>query len=105
MNQMTRHTYYVSVQDGSISQHRDAAAWQFQIEADDDQILQLRDYFDEQYMTDWKGFFRAHVPYLEYHYDSPNDEMDRKRKAIYSMIFELGNEETKNFIETNGLMN
>ncbi|MCY9674590.1 hydrolase [Bacillus pumilus] len=97
---MTRHTYYVSVQDGSISQHRDAAAWQFQIEADDDQI-----YFDEQYMTDWKGFFRAHVPYLEYHYDSPNDEMDRKRKEIYSMIFELGNEETKNFIETNGLMN
>ena len=47
MNQMARHTYYVSVQDGSISQHRDAAAWQFQIEADDDQILQLRDYFDE----------------------------------------------------------
>lgn len=80
-------------------------AWQFQIEADDDQILQLREYFDEQYMTDWKGFFRAHVPFLEYHYDSPNDEMDRKRKEIYSMIHDLGNEETKNFIETNGLMN
>ncbi|MFS0654470.1 hydrolase [Bacillus sp. 179-C3.3 HS] len=102
---MPRHTYYVSVQDGSISQHRDAASWQFQIEADDDQILQLRDYFDDQYMTDWKGFFRAHIPYLEYHYDSPNDEMDRRRKDIYAMIYELGNEETKGFIVANGLLN
>ncbi|MGE6628772.1 hydrolase [Bacillus sp. NPDC077027] len=98
------HTYFVSVQDGSISQHRDAASWQFQIEADDDQILQLRDYFDQLYMSDWKGFFRAHVPFVEYHYDSPNDETDRTRKNIYNLIYQLGNDETKDFIETNGLM-
>lgn len=43
------------------------------------------------------------MPAVEYHYDSANDKMDELRKDIYSMLYRLGNEETKSFISENGL--
>ncbi|MPQ27043.1 hydrolase [Bacillus paralicheniformis] len=100
---MEKRTYYVSVQDGMISQSSDASPWEFQISATDDDIIILREYFDQLYSEDWINFFRAHVPAVEYHYDSANDKMDELRKDIYSMLYRLGNEETKSFISENGL--
>ncbi|MDF9296257.1 hydrolase [Geobacillus stearothermophilus] len=97
-------TYYVSMATGEISQLKTASPWDFQIEATDEEITQLREYFDQNYSTDWQAFWRAHVPYIQYHYDRENDAYDRTLTKIYEMIYRLGNEEAKEHIRSLGIL-
>jgi hypothetical protein len=99
-----RKTYYISVGSGEISQLSTASSWDFKIEATDEEIIKLREYFDQVYSTDWQGFLRAHTPYIQYHYDREKDAIDETHKRIYEMIYELGDEEAKNMIRTQGLI-
>jgi hypothetical protein len=100
----TKKTYYITVANGQISQSSTASAWDFKIEATDEEIIQLREYFDQVYSSDWQGFFRAHTPYVQYHYDRENDAVDETNKRIYQMIYELGDEEAKELIRTQGII-
>jgi hypothetical protein len=97
-------TYYVSIATGEISQVKTASPWDFQIEATDDEIIQLREYFDQNYSTDWQAFWRAHVPYVQYHYDRQNDAYDETLTKIYQLIYKLGNEEAKEHIRSLGIL-
>ncbi|WP_183185664.1 hydrolase [Anoxybacteroides voinovskiense] len=89
---------------GEISQVKTASPWDFQIEATDEEIIQLREYFDQNYSTDIQNFFRAHVPYIQYHYDRENDAYDETLKKIYQLIYQLGNEEAKQHIRSMGVI-
>lgn len=100
----TKKTYYISVGDGLITELSTVSPWNFKIEATDEEIIQLRHYFDQVYSSDWKGFYRAQLPFIEYHYDSENDEVDNANKRIYEMLYELGDEQTREHIRTQGLM-
>ncbi|MDQ0224498.1 hypothetical protein J2S02_000827 [Metabacillus niabensis] len=97
-------TYYVTVATGEISQLSTASPWDFKIEATDDEITRLREKFDNVYSADWKGFFRAHTPYVQYHYDRENDTIDQTNEQIYQMIYELGDEEAREHIRAQGLI-
>ncbi|KAA0549007.1 hydrolase [Bacillus sp. BGMRC 2118] len=98
-------TYYISVADGEISQSRTASSWNYKIEATDEEIVQLREHFDQIYSSDWQGFFRAHTPYVQYHYDRDNDAIDNTMQQVFGLIHELGDEEAKKHIEEQGLLN
>jgi hypothetical protein len=100
----SKKTYYITVGDGEISQLSTASPWDFKIEATDEEIIKLRQYFDQVYSSDWQGFLRAHTPYVQYHYDRENDAIDDTNKLIYKMIYELGDEEAKEHIRTNELI-
>jgi hypothetical protein len=100
----SKKTYYITVGDGEISQLSTASPWDFKIEATDEEIIKLRQYFDQVYSSDWQGFLRAHTPYVQYHYDRENDAIDDTNKLIYEMIYELGDEEAKAHIRTQGLI-
>jgi hypothetical protein len=104
MMEQKKKTYYVSVGTGEISQVKTASPWDYQIEATDDEIAMLREYFDSNYSAEWQGFFRAHVPYIQYHYDRYNDAVDQNLFNIYQMIYELGSDETKNQIQSAGIL-
>lgn len=104
MAEQQKKTYYVSMAHGEISQIKTASPWDFQIEATDDEIIQLREYFDQNYSTDIQNFFRAHVPYIQYHYDRENDAYDETLKKIYQLIYKLGNEEAKQHIRSMGFV-
>ncbi|MFC4182553.1 hydrolase [Saccharococcus thermophilus] len=104
MAEQQKKTYYVSLASGEISQVKTASPWDFQIEATDDEIIQLREYFDQNYSTDLQAFFRAHVPYVQYHYDRENDAYDRTLMKIYQLIYKLGNEEAKAHIRSLGII-
>jgi hypothetical protein len=97
-------TYYISIAHGEISQLKTASPWDFQIEATDREIAELREYFDQNYSTDWQAFWRAHVPYVQYHYDRENDAYDETMMKIYEMIYRLGNDETKAQIRSLGIL-
>jgi hypothetical protein len=101
---MGRKTYYISLAEGSISQVSTASSWDYQIQATDDEITHLREIFDQNYSSDWQGFWRAHIPYVQYHFDKTNDAYDNGLQQAFKMIYELGDEATKAHIKNQGLM-
>ncbi|WP_078382643.1 hydrolase [Sutcliffiella halmapala] len=104
MKAMERKTYYISLADGNISQVKSAASWNYQIQATDEEITQLRELFDQNYSSDWQSFWRSHIPYVEYHFDRPNDGYDNGLQQVFKMLYELGDEETKAHIKNQGLL-
>lgn len=97
-------TYYISVGTGEITQSATDSPWNFKIEAADEEIIKLREHFDQNYSTEWKNFFRAHVPYVQYHYDRENDAYDETMVKVYKMIYDLGDEEAKEHIRSMGII-
>jgi hypothetical protein len=96
--------YYIWLPNGQISQDPTASPWNFKIEATDEEITELREYFDQNYSNEWRNFFRAHVPYIQYHYDRENDDYDETLLKIYECIYKLGDEEAKKHIESMGIL-
>lgn len=101
---MEKKSFYISVARMEISQVKSASPYEFEIEATDEEIKTLREMFDAGLAADWQSFWRAHVPYLEYHHDQPNDEYDQDIAAAYRFIYEHGNPETKQHIEAMGIL-
>lgn len=97
-------TYYIDIGTGEISQNATSSTWSYQILANDEEITQLRELFDQNYSTEWKNFFRAHTPYVQYHYDRENDDYDNTMQQIYGMIHKLGDEEAKKHIESMNIL-
>jgi len=104
MSENPKKTYYISVASGEISQSREASPWDFRISANDEEITELREYFDQIHSTSWQNFFRAHVPYIQYHYDKENDAIDALTKKVYEFIYKHGDEEARKHIASMGLM-
>ncbi|WLR50309.1 hydrolase [Bacillus tianshenii] len=101
---MEKKTYYVAVGAREISQIRDYGLNQFEIQATEDEIFRLREVFDEAYSADWLSFWRSHVPYVQYHHDKENDMYDDDMKQVFQMIYEFGTPETKQQIESIGVL-
>ena len=97
-------TYYINISEGHISRDSTASPWNFKIEANDEEITSLREIFDQSHSTGWQNFMRAHVPYVQYHYDRENDALDRQLIQTYEMIYKLGDEEARNHIESMGIL-
>lgn len=97
-------TYYIDVGTGGISRSATASTWSYKIEATDAEISQLRALMDQNHTTEWKNFFRAHVPYVQYHYDRQNDAYDSTIQQIYGMLYQLGDAEAKNHIATMNIL-
>lgn len=102
---LEKKTYYISIGAGEIFSVPDVSPWQFKIEATDNEIAMLRRVFDSNYDNSIDDFLRAHVPALEYHHDPTNDRHDQNLLRVYGMIYQLGDEEAKNHIESMGILN
>ncbi|WP_071460464.1 hydrolase [Bacillus massilinigeriensis] len=96
--------YYIDIGSGEITQSRSSSVWNYTIEANDEEIIALREIFEQNYSVDWQNFLRAHVPYVQYHYDKQNDAQDRLLIDIYRTIYQLGDPEAKKHIESMGIL-
>ena len=101
----TKKTYYISIGNGQISQVKTADTYNFEISANDEEITELREHFDQAYVEDLGSFVRSHVPFVEYHHDSNNDRYDEQLQKAYRMIYDLGNHETKELVAQMGIIN
>ena len=99
-----RKEYYIDLPSHQISRNGEFSPWTFKIEASEGEIIRLREYFDLEHEADVGSFYRAHVPYIQYHYDRPNDHYDQNLKKVYELIYELGDSDTKQFIESTGVL-
>ncbi len=102
---MEKETYYISVGARGISKIKTGTPFELEIEATADEIRALRSIFNEMYNSDAMGFVRAHIPFLEYHNDMENDMIDRDLTNVYQMLYDLGKPETKQHIESMGILN
>ncbi|MBM7554775.1 hydrolase [Thalassobacillus pellis] len=101
---MDRNKYYVNLGTQEISINHDANNDDFIINATEEELIELREFFDEVYNADERAFFRAHVPFTPYHKDRSNDEYDEGMKTVLRRIYELGDEMTKKHISSMGLL-
>ncbi|ETI66985.1 hypothetical protein [Neobacillus vireti] len=97
-------TYYIDVGTGGIFQSATGSTWSYKIQATDEEIIELRNLFNQNYSTEWKNFFRAHIPYLEYHHDRSNDAYDSTIQQVYGMLHKLGDDEAKSHIESMNIL-
>lgn len=97
-------TYYVSVQAGSVVPHEGDTGFEFEIEATPEEVRALHQLFAGREEADTRAFFRAHVPFLPYGHDEPNDATDRHLTEVYRMLHRLGTPETKRHIEEMGVL-
>lgn len=104
LEQQPRKTYYISIGSGEISQVKSGSTWEYKIEATDEEVRQLRNLFELNYSNEIETFLRAHVPFVEYHNDSSNDKYDSNMLQIYQIINQLGDQEAKDFIQSEGIL-
>ncbi|WP_409289953.1 hydrolase [Peribacillus sp. SCS-37] len=97
-------TYYIAMGSGQILRDREASEWNFKIEATQDEIRILREYFDQGNAAAWETFLRAHVPFVEYHNDESNDSYDNSLIEAYRMVYELGDQDAKAHIRSMGIL-
>lgn len=103
---MEKKTYYIAVGSGEILEAEHVVGnYEFEIEATEEEIVQLENLFEDLNEDTQATMYRAHIPYRLYHHDNDNDWYDLHLVEIYRKLHELGTEETKQHIESMGIMN
>lgn len=101
---MEKQTYYVDLQSREISRIKYHNNHHFQIEATEDEIQQLRRILNRVYEADLDAYWRSHIPFIPYHRDIENDRYDQALTEAFQLLYELGDENTKEYIETSGVL-
>lgn len=98
---MDKKRYYISVQAGTILEKQGDAAYELEIEATPEEVDKLSEVFEELDNFDQASFTQAATSVtIAYHLDESNDGYDFYLNEAYSMIYDLGTEETKQHIKS-----
>lgn len=97
---MEKKKYFVNVGSQEISQIPYDNNVDFTIYATDEDVRLLRAKMDDVHDAGFRSFFRAHVPIISYHKDESNAEYDQGMIEAFGMIYDLGNEETREHIKS-----
>lgn len=98
---MEKQIYYVTVDIGThVGQIRDRIDlndpnYDFEIEATEEEILQLEELFERVQEKDVSTFVLAHLPYETKERAQKSREEDDYITQIFQMIYQLGTDETK----------
>lgn len=100
-----RKRFYVSVQAGQILGDREAAAYELEINANDEEVARLRELFEELSSMDEAeiAHFGA-TPYETSNDIEMNGASDEIITCIYRLLYECGTHDTKRQIETMGIL-
>ncbi|MFJ7639847.1 hydrolase [Peribacillus sp. NPDC097264] len=99
-----KQTYHVDLVSGDILAQKLDENPSFTIQANDDELAELKQCLDDHLKDDLEAFARSHVPYLLYHHDRANDKYDAAMKKLYRIIYRLGDEAARNHIEEIGIL-
>lgn len=102
---MNKKKYYISVQAGTILDNQGDASYGLVVEATPEEIDKLAEVFEELGNFDQATFTQtATALSIAYHLDESNDGYDYYLNEAYSMIYELGTEETKQHIKSMNIL-
>lgn len=92
-------TIYLSVANQSYSYEPLGLPCEFKLNLEDQQVKIFENLFLQLDSLEFHNIVRAHLPYIQYHLDEENDEIDARLKKIYALIHEFGDSQTKEFVE------
>lgn len=99
-----RKPYYVSVQAGSILEDQTAAAYEQVIEANEEEVRQLKELFGElSSMDEAEAIHFGLNPFESASSEQINRGVDGLLVDIYKLLYKLGTPETRSHIATMGL--
>lgn len=101
---MEKKTYFVDIGSGEISQTKYQNNDSFTIRATPDEITMLRAKLRGMDDSAMQTFYRAHIPIMPYHNDKGNDRYDAGLVEVYQMLYDLGDESTKEHINNIGIL-
>ncbi|MBH5317194.1 hypothetical protein I6N90_05145 [Paenibacillus sp. GSMTC-2017] len=100
-----RKPYYVSVQAGQILEDPEAAAYELEILANEDDKSRLHELFKElNSMDNWSVLHFNSRPFSPSNDVELNGNSDEIISRIYRLLYECGTEETKQHIESMGII-
>jgi len=96
---MGKSKLYVSVTNHKIYNYPDDSPWDYEIAIQNDHVPIFHKLFKQISHLEMRNFYRAHLPYVPYHRDKDNHDIDLRTKKVYALIHEYGDNKTKKFIE------
>ncbi|BAQ08477.1 transposase [Bacillus sp. OxB-1] len=96
---MEKMKLYVSVANQQVYPYPQDSPWEYEVEITREAAPVFKRIFNQMDYLEIRNFFRAHLPYVPYHYDKDNHDVDRRTMMIYALIHEFTDEESKRFIE------
>jgi hypothetical protein len=97
---MEKYKMYVSVVNQQVYLQPHDSPWEYEIEVPNEYIPIFHRLFTQMDRLEFRNFLRAHLPYVPYHYDKDNYDIDRRTMKVYALIHEFTDDESKQFIET-----
>jgi len=94
-----RKTYYVAVGAGQVLEDPEAAAFEFEIRANDEELNKLENLFAELADAEESAVVR-YVGWQSVSEKEAGAVTDAHLRDIYRLLYELGTEETKRHIES-----
>ncbi|MFD0588328.1 hypothetical protein ACFQZE_09970 [Paenibacillus sp. GCM10027627] len=100
-----RKPYFISVQAGQILEDPEAAAYELEIVAGEEELSKLRELFEElSSMDEAEAFHFGGRPFSPDSDEILNGASDEIIGRIYQFLYEYGTDKTKRHIEAMGIM-
>ncbi|MDY0408751.1 hydrolase [Virgibacillus soli] len=101
---MEKRQYYVNIGTGEISEAKSYNNHSIVIHANQDEIRILRAKLDQVDAANMDAYWRSHIPFIPYHHDSGNEHYDQAMTEVYEILYQLGDQHTKDHIEEMGIL-
>ena len=95
-----RDKYFIGINNDTITQKNADQNAAYTIYANDEELKEIRRKLEKMEDASLSSFFRAHIPIKPYHEDPQNDAYDDGLNELFQMLYELGDEETKDHIRS-----
>lgn len=95
---MEKRAVYVSVANLTCN-FQPGPSYEFVLHMEPLQARVFAKIFRQMNQLELPNAFRAHLPYIPYHEDRVNHEIDHRLKKVYTLIHMFGDEEAKKFVE------
>lgn len=92
-------TVYVSIVHRGLYMHPHDSTWEFALQLRRDGYRAFQRLFQQMNMLEGPNMWRAQTPYLQYHLDKENDELDVRLMKLYALVHEFGDADIKKFVE------
>lgn len=90
---------YVSVVNQQVYSHPHDSPWEYEIAVTKEAAVIFKRLFNQMDRLEFRNFLRSHLPYVPYHYDRDNHDIDLRTMKVYALIHEFTDNESKKFIE------
>lgn len=96
---METYKMYVSVANQQVYHGKHDSPWEYEVDVPSAYVPIFHRLFTQINELEGRNFYRAHLPYIPYHYDKDNHDIDARTMRVYALIHEFTNDESKRFIE------